>query len=224
MCGRFSREVVEDELVEVFKLLRVNDHPSVNYDVKPGIPVSSIRLDSQGQRELVGLPWMWIHPNFRHCNAKGENVRRYPAYRESFARRRCLVPATGYYEWMKVSPKVKQRYYIERQDGRLMAFAGLYSEDNSMMATITVAPNTEIAKIHDRLPVFIEEKDWERYLDPEPLTDEEKRRLIATPPDGFFRCWPVANQAVGPDLKREIKVMPPGEEKPKAAPQPDLFG
>ena len=62
---------------------------------------------------------MWIHPNFRHCNAKGENVRRYPAYRESFARRRCPVPATGYYEWMKVTPKVKQRYYIERQDGRL---------------------------------------------------------------------------------------------------------
>ncbi len=105
-----------------------------------------------------------------------------------------------------------------------MAFAGLYSADSDMLATITMPPNAEIAKVHDRLPVFIEESDWERYLDPEPLTDEEKHRLIATPPDGFFRYWPVANQAVGPDLKREIEVMPPGEEKPKPAPQPDLFG
>ena len=224
MCGRYAREVSDEELVEIFKILREKQQSEINYDVKPGTPVSSIRLDGQGQRELVGLPWMWIHPKYRHFNAKGENVRRYPAYRESFASRRCLVPATGYYEWMKVSPKVKQRYYIERNDGKLMAFAGLYSEDSTMMATITVPPNAEVTKIHDRLPVFIEEKDWERYLDPEPLTDEEKHRMIATPPDGYFKFWPVANLALGADLKREIKVMPPQNEKPKAVPQPDLFG
>ncbi len=87
-----------------------------------------------------------------------------------------------------------------------------------------MAPNTEIAKIHDRLPVILEAEHWKRYLDPEPLTDEEKHRMIATPPDGFFKYWPVANLAIGAELKREIKLMPPGEEKPKAAPQPDLFG
>ena len=125
------------------------------------------------------------------------------------------MPATGYYEWMKITPKVKQRFYIERKDGRLMAVAGLYSEDSSMMATITVAPNTEIAKIHDRLPVFIEEKDWERYLDPEPLTDEEKHCMICTPQDGFFKYWPVANQATGEELTRPVEPLPG---------QADLFG
>ena len=92
------------------------------------------------------------------------------------------------------------------------------------MATITMPPNAEVAKIHDRLPVFIKEKDWERYLDPEPLTDEETHRMIANPRDGFFEYWPVANLAYGAELTREIKVMPSKEGKPKPSPQGDLFG
>ena len=223
MCGRYACELTDQELFDMFRVPnQATLFPGFQFDVKPGTPVPTVRVGKDGLRGIVGLKWMWTHGKFSHCNAKGENVRRYPAYRESFARRRCLVPATGYYEWMKVTPKVKQRYYIERKDGKPLAFAGLYSHDDGMMATITCAPNAEIAQIHDRLPVFIEEADWERYLDPEPLTDIEKHRMIAPPPDGFFRYWPVANQATGRDLKREIKMMPLSEAP--APPQGDLFG
>lgn len=198
----------------------------INYDVRPTTRVGSVRLDAQGDRELVGLPWMWKHERYQHCNAKAENVSRYPAYRESFARRRCLVPARGFYEWKPIEgTKLKQRYYIERVDGQLLAFAGLFNEDGSMMATITTAPNEEISKIHDRTPVSIAPKDWALYLSPDPLSDDDRARLLATPPAGTYRYWPVLNNATGPDLLKEV---PPADAplptRPKKKPTPPAEG
>ncbi len=236
MCGRYACELTDQELFDMFRLPAGEFLPKERFDVRPGTKVPTIRLGKNGGREMVGLDWMWVHEKFRHPNAKGENVRRYPAYRESFAHRRCLVPATGYYEWKLIQKPHKQRYYIERKDGKPMAFAGLFSVDDGMMATITMPPNAEISAVHDRVPIFIEEADWERYLDPEPLTDEEKRRMIATPPDDFFRYWPVANNAVGPDLLKEVPPMiiptadAPLPRRPTKRPpvsdsaQGDLFG
>ena len=234
MCGRFV-SIPDEEISEAFKVLRETfSETRINYDVRPTTRVASVRLDAQGARELVGLPWMWIHAKYRHCNAKGENVARYPAYRESFARRRCLVPARGFYEWKPIDgTKLKQRYYIERTDGAPLAFAGLYSDDGSMMATITTTPNEEISRIHDRTPVSIAPVDWERYLAPEPLTEEERSGMLATPPPGTFRYWPVANNATGPDLLKEVDplTIPPADaplptrpRKKAGPPEPDLFG
>jgi putative SOS response-associated peptidase YedK len=234
MCGRFV-SLDPQEMAEVFRVSReMFSETRINYDVRPTTKVASIRLDAQGEREMVGLPWMWKHAKYQHCNAKGESVSRFPAYRDSFAHRRCLVPARGFYEWVPIpGQKKKQRWYIKRTDGALLAFAGIFSEDQTMMATITTMPNAEIAVMHDRTPVSIAPADWERYLDPEPLTDEERRRLLATPPDGTFRLWPVAANAPGEEQIREIdstKVPPadgplPTRPRKKASPagEGDLF-
>jgi putative SOS response-associated peptidase YedK len=131
--------------------------------------------------------------------------------------------------------KLKQRYYIERADGALLAFAGIFSEDEKMMATITTMPNAEIAAMHDRTPVAIAPADWERYLAPEPLTDGERRRMLAIPPDGTFRLWPVASNVPGEEQIKKVeplKVPPadaplPTRPTKKASPNPpegDLFG
>lgn len=222
-------------MAEVFRVSReMFSETAINYDVRPTTRVASIRLDANGEREAVALPWMWKHERYQHCNAKGESVARFPAYRDSFAHRRCLVPARGFFEWVPIAgTKLKQRYYIERADGALLAFAGIYSKDESMMATITTQPNAEIAAMHDRTPVSIAPADWERYLDPEPLTDEERRRMLAKPPDGTFRLWPVQNNAVGPDLLKEVAPLtaPPADaplptrpkRKPAPPPEGDLF-
>lgn len=205
MCGRFV-SLPPDEMAEVFRVSReMWSETHINYDVRPTTRVASVRLDAHGARELVGLPWMWRHEKFQHPNAKCENVVRYPTYKDSFNRRRCLVPARGFYEWSPIpGSKLKQRYYIERTDGRPLAFAGLFNADASMMATITCPPNEEISKIHDRTPVSIDPEDWDRYLSPDPLSDDERRRMLATPPPGTFRYWPVQNNATGPDLVREV--------------------
>lgn len=207
MCGRYAQTLPTEKLVEAFKVSRQMLGPGIGYDIRPTTRVAAVQLDGSGGRELTVFPWIWKHAKFQHCNAKGENVRKYPAYCESFNSRRCLIPATGYYEWARIpGAKLKQRFYIERLDGKLLAFAGFFNEDASLMATITMPANMEISQIHNRTPVFIEESDWERYLDPEPLTDEEKDRLISTPSEGTFRFWPVANQAVGSELLREIPL------------------
>jgi putative SOS response-associated peptidase YedK len=217
-------------MAEVFRVAGREVFTGINYDVRPTTRVPSVRLDASGARELVGLPWMWRHEKYQHCNAKAENVARYPAYRESFARRRCLVPAKGFYEWKPIGEtKLKQRYYIERIDGRPLAFAGLFSEDGSMMATITTQPNAEISLIHDRTPVSIAPEDWDRYLSPDPLTDEERRRMLATPPAGTYRYWTVANKATGPDLLKEVPEITVASEsplptRPKKRPAPPAEG
>jgi len=223
-------------MAEVFRVVRETiPYNSVNYDVRPTTRVPSLLLDAQGNRQFVTLPWMWKHERFSHPNAKSENVVRYPTYRESFRTRRCIVPARGFYEWRPIpDTKLKQRYYIERTDGRPLAFAGLYSADSEMMATITTLPNAEIALIHDRTPVTIEPADWDLYLSHEPLSNDDRRRMLAAPPDGTYRYWPVANNAVGPDLLVEVKPLEapsadaplPTRPRKKAPPTPsgrDLF-
>lgn len=233
MCGRFV-SLPPEEMAEVFRVSReMFSDTGINYDVRPTTRVASIRLDANGEREAVGLPWMWKHERGGHCNAKSENLGRLPAYRGAFAHRRCLVPARGFYEWVPIAgTKLKQRYYIERADRALLAFAGIFSEDEKMMATITTQPNAEIAVMHDRTPVSISPEDWDRYLSAEPLTDEERRRMLAKPPDGTFRLWPVQNNAVGPDLVKEVAPLsaPPPDaplptrpRKKKQAPEGDLF-
>jgi len=192
MCGRYAREFSNGELVEIFKIRHEKLQSEINYDVKPGTPVSSIRLD-----------------------AKGENVHRYPAYCESFARRRCLVPATDYYEWKEIAPKVKQRFCFTRRDGQFIAFPALYTEKEDPLATITSPPSEDIATVHDRTPVILEAEHWKRYLDPEPLSDDERKAMIATSSAGLLDMWPVANKATGEELTKPIEPL---------TGQADLFG
>lgn len=99
-------------------------------------------------------------------------------------------PARGYYEWRPFTPKFKQRFYFTRRDGKLIVFHGLYSADGEQMAIITIPPSYDIAPIQNRMPIFLEEENWERYLAPVPLTDAERKNLIVIPPAGaldFYR-------------------------------------
>lgn len=141
---------------------------------------------------------------------------RIPVFKDCFANRRCIVPASGYFEWSPVTSKFKQRFYFTRRDRKLIAFPGLYSADDKEMAIITMPPSADLAAIHDRMPIFLEEEDWERYLAPEPLTDVERKRLIATPAAGLLDFYPVDNRAKGAALTVPLVVK--SEEQ-----QPDLF-
>lgn len=217
MCTRCVQPSIEKmgEILAAFDIDEDYDEPT-NYDVRPTTLVPAIRLGSAGRYQLTWLPWMYHHERGSHPNAKGENLKRIPTFKESFDRRRCLVPAMGYYEWSPVTPKFKQCYFFTRKDGRPILFPGIYSADEKEMAIITMPPSSDIAGIHDRMPIFLEEPDWERYLAPEPLLDEERKRLIATPPAGLLNFYPVDNKAKGKALTVPLVVTP--TEK-----QQDLF-
>lgn len=122
-------------------------------------------------------------------NARSETVSSKPSYRSAFKSRRCVVPASGYYEWQKLADGTKQPFYFERQDGQPMAFAAIW--EGETVATITSEPNAEAAPIHNRMPVMLEQEHLARYLDHEPLTDEERNQLLAPSPGGTLKVWAV---------------------------------
>jgi putative SOS response-associated peptidase YedK len=145
----------------------------------------------------------------RLINARAETVGSKPAFRKAFARRRCLLPADGFYEWLPVEEqgrKRKQPYYIHPADGGVLAFAGLYElwRDKSVpdddprawlwtAVIITTSAQDEVGRIHDRMPMIIEPARWDDWLDPVNTDASDLRALLAPALSGELVSYPVAS-------------------------------
>lgn len=196
MCGRFTNNLTWNDIVRLYRLSL--DTPARNlparYNICPTDQVDVVVRD--GERMLVPMRWgmvpnWWSKPlkNMRVAtfNARAETVAGKPMFRDSFERRRCLIPASGYYEW-KNTPEGKQPYYFTRRDGEPLTFAGLWDQWHerpvgtiikscTMMVT---GPNDFAVDIHDRMPVILETKDFEQWEKGSPkdaaCIDEARRR------------------------------------------------
>ena len=131
-------------------------------------------------------------------NARAETLATSGAFRESFKRRRCIVPADGFYEWQR-SAGVRQPFLIHRADGAPLAFAGLWSgwrhpETEQVIRTftiITTSANATLSTVHDRMPVILEAADWARWLDPSTQDVAELEPLMAPAPEAELVLFPV---------------------------------
>ncbi len=177
MCGRFVLKSDGAALAQLFDLTAaLSVQPRFN--IAPTQPVTAIRLDKQGLREATQLRWGLIphwakEPSIgnRMINARAETVASKPAFRDAFRRRRCLVAADGYYEWAK-TPIGKQPYYICRNDEQPFAIAGLWerwhTRDGDTLETttlLTTEANTDLRELHDRMPVVLEPRLYQAWLD-----------------------------------------------------------
>jgi putative SOS response-associated peptidase YedK len=133
MCGRYSLKTDEIHMRRHFNLKNIQTF-APHYNIAPSQSVPIVRLTPEGQRECVSVRWgllpSWAKEpktDYSTINARAETVATKPAFRNAFRRRRCLVPATGYYEWAaRPGSKTKQPYYIGLWEGGLFAFAGLW--------------------------------------------------------------------------------------------------
>ena len=197
MCGRFVSARKRLELLEQFAVERdtVAEDRQPDYNVAPTKRIYAV-LDHKEDRELRLVRWglvpFWAKDTSggaRMINARAETVASKPAFRSAFAKRRCIIPADGYYEW-QTAGKVKQPYYIYRTDGGVLAFAGIYelwrdasapAEDEDAWywsaAIITTNATDDIGRIHDRTPMVIAPESWTDWLDP---ANNEKELLLAT--------------------------------------------
>ena len=131
-------------------------------------------------------------------NARAETLATSGAFRESFKRRRCIVPADGFYEWQRTTG-VRQPFLIQRADGAPLAFAGLWSgwrhpETEQVIRTFTIvttSANVALAAVHDRMPVILEAADWARWLDPSTQDLAELEPLLAPAPEAELVLYPV---------------------------------
>jgi putative SOS response-associated peptidase YedK len=198
MCGLYSLRKSPAETRALFLYSDEPDFPPRAH-VAPGQPIAIVRIEN-GERRFALVRWgfipSWVKevkPGRPMINARGETVLEKPSFRNAMRRRRCLVPADGYYEWSGPDGR-KTPYLVERKDKCLFALAGLWEHwtgaDGSELETailMTIAPNAELSAIHDRMPVIIAEGDHELWLTGTP---EEAARLIRPAPDGSFDLEP----------------------------------
>lgn len=181
MCGRFTLTASGEEIAEAFGL---EDVPTLapRYNIAPTQDVAVVRrLGPGGPRTLAWLKWgLTPAPSPREArpilliNARAETVDERPAFRESFARRRCLVPADGFYEWTG-SGRSRRPFHIRLRGGGLFAFAGLWEpmaeatggQPPGACTILTTEPNDLLRDIHDRMPVILAPEHYERWLEPE---------------------------------------------------------
>ena len=216
MCGRFIQCTSGEALAERFHLPIIPDL-TPRYNVAPSQSVGVIRVTHAGHREFVALRWGLVpawspepRTAYSTFNARAETVADKPTYRHAFRRRRCLIPADGFYEWRTVG-KRKQPYCMAPTDGEPFAFAGLWERwerDGTVVESCTIVvttANATIAPLHDRMPVILARADEARWLDPA-LTDPAILQPLLVPcaPERL-RVWPVGTavnrpSSEGPDL------------------------
>jgi putative SOS response-associated peptidase YedK len=165
-----------ERLARHFRLARAPELP-FRYNIAPTQPVPVIRQTPEG-RQLAMLRWglvpYWsrdMRGGTRMINARAESVATKPAFHAAFQQRRCLVPADGFYEWKKPSPKQRDPYLIYLKDGELFAFAGLWESwkgPEGVVETcsiITTDANELVRPLHDRMPVILATRDYDKWLD-----------------------------------------------------------
>uniref|UniRef100_Q47CL6 Abasic site processing protein n=1 Tax=Dechloromonas aromatica (strain RCB) TaxID=159087 RepID=Q47CL6_DECAR len=203
MCGRYALSATAGQLIEHFQLLSCPDY-EVRYNIAPTsiIPVIRYKPDAGRVGQLVkwGLVPSWAKDasiGAKLNNARGETVAEKPSFRTSFAKHRCLIPASGFYEWKTVEGK-KQPYYIYPTDG-LFAFAGLLAAwkapDGQTLVTtciITTEPNEVMVPIHDRMPVILGADQYDAWLDPLNHDVEALKQMIRPCSAERMTAYPVS--------------------------------
>ena len=220
MCGRYASFLPPDLIARLFgtKTPLPNLKPTWNMAPTMVAPVVRRHPDS-GERHLDALTWGFV-PAFtkvlkearKPVNARSETVATSGMFRNAFAKRRCIVPASAFYEWQP-GPAGKTPYAIARADGDPLAFAGIWegwrSPEGDVMrsfAILTTTANAQMAVLHERMPVILQQEDWPAWLGETPA---DPVALLRPLPEGLLKLWPVDKRVGnvrndGPDLLQPV--------------------
>ena len=226
MCGRFTLHHGTEELTERFAVEQALLDLKPRYNIAPSQPVAAVIQHES--RVLVELQWglvpSWARDpavGHRMINARAESAATRPAFRNAFARGRCLIPASGWFEWKR---RGRQRIpmLLRRRGGEPLALAGLYERwkrsDDAVLRTcaiLTTGPEEVAAAVHDRMPAVLTPEACEVWLDREIEDAESLARLLRPYPLGDLVAHPVSPRVNRPDeddLSLIEEVEPPAAE------------
>ena len=242
MCGRYAQTADMRELMEQFEVTGSSPQASLplNWNIAPTNPIYIIRAndrtgkDEDATRALTTVSWGLIGPwltdfqearasQSRAINARSESIHEKPTFRNAFRATRCLIPASGYYEWAtalgKYSPK--QPFYISSREDKQLPIAGIWSswrapngEVIETASIITQEAQGELATIHSRMPVFMPRDRWDMWLNPRNTdVNELKSLMVVEHPESIVIARPVSNavNSVGNNGKELIVEADLGE-------------
>jgi len=227
MCGRFTITVTIG-FPERFGVTHCNVPLAPRYNIAPSQPVPVVIHSFGTERECQEMTWGLIPSTSkdpsegpRPINARAETLHDRPSFRTLLDSHRCLVPATGFYEWVKRG-KESVPYYFSRKDGDLFAFAGLYtiwkSPEGQFLKTfaiITTRPSPLIARYHDRMPAILLQENETRWLDSGCLSPGETEELLQPYPEEYLAAIRVSRAVNDPNregvsliLREDDSVLP----------------
>ena len=213
MCGRYTLSSPSDDLALLFDLPELPLMPP-RYNLAPTQEAAVVRVVApDAPRRLDLLKWglipYWAKEasiGNRMINARAESAAEKPAYRWSFKKKRCLIPADGFYEWKKEG-KAKQPFLIRRADRKPFAFAGLWSswkdpeQGGEILETFTIlttSPNDLLRPLHDRMPVIVDRENFGLWLDPRMEDTERLQPLLVPHAVDDFEAFPVSRLVNSP--------------------------
>lgn len=216
MCGRFTFFSKIEAIKRLLKIdsLNIPDDDDLfgpRYNIAPSQEILAARVNSEtGERVLTPLRWglipFWAKDKSignKTINARGEEVFSKPAFRAAAKKRRCLIPADGFYEWKKAAGG-KQPFLIKMKNNQPFAFAGLWEQWEGEGETIesctilTTQANELVSQLHHRMPVILSEKDYTEWLDPNNQDKDKLAKLILPFPSDDLSMHPVSNLVNSP--------------------------
>jgi len=211
VCGRFAQPRSAEELARIFHARPAADVPGDRFNVAPTDEVAAV-VEHHGERTVDAFRWGLV-PFFaqsakggaRLINARSETVETSPAFRSAYARHRCIIPADAFYEWRRerdpVTGKIvrSEPFAVRRSNGEPLAIAGIWSswrdpETAARLYTcsiLTTDPNELVARLHDRMPVVLDDGAWDAWLS-ETTPPAELRSLLRPAPDGSLDAYAVS--------------------------------
>ena len=219
MCGRFAITLPDDAMANLFEATPSNDLPNVpNYNVCPTNQVHTVTSED-GTRRLRPMRWGFLPHWYKApndgpllINARSETIAEKRAFAAACRERRCLIPATGFYEWTKDADGNRLPWYISGRESQTLAFAGVFQTWDKgetplvTCAIVTTAANAPMSAIHHRMPVILEPSDWALWLGE---NGKGAAPLMTAAPDDALDWCRVdpkvnSNRASGPDLIRPL--------------------
>ena len=212
MCGRFALNTSAEDLTKVFQI--VGDVPAIvaRYNVAPSQAIAAVRrVAGEEGRRLVLLKWglvpAWAKDpeiGARMINARAESAAEKPSFRDALKKRRCLIPASGFYEWREIAGR-KVPHFIQRSDLQPLAFAGLWeswrSPDGASLESCTILTteaNDLLKPLHDRMPVILDPSAFDAWLDPTQTNVELLKPLLRPFASEALSVFPVSLRVNSP--------------------------
>ncbi len=217
MCGRYALAEPDDELIELFEAIPANDLPEGPcWNVCPTMQVPVVRATGAGRR-LVSMRWGFVPAWYKTptdgpllINARAETIAEKPAFRAACRERRCLIPATGFYEWTKAEDGTRLPWYFHSTAGEPLVFAGIWQDwgpdATATCAIVSCAAGPIMAEIHHREPVTLAAEDWALWLGE---AEGKAAPLMRAAPEGRIARYRVgaavnSNRAEGRELIKPL--------------------
>jgi len=203
MCGRYTITSAPEAIRALFRYEERPNFPP-RYNIAPTQPIAIVRLH-EGKRQFALMRWgllpSWVKDPKAFTlliNARAESVCDKPAFRAAMKRRRCLIPADGFFEWKPVGDR-KQPYYIKAKSGEPLAFAGLWEtwtgpngEELDTATIVTTEANRSLRHIHDRMPVIVPPEAFDLWLDSSTVDARTAEAVLRPAPDSLLEAYPVS--------------------------------